>query len=448
MDQALEAGVAEARVNLQTERERARQRLVQWAELWPGPRKAAQAVTGMQHRSEAGSGLSAEDRVTLIAAGGERTRVQEGVIPLAANLPDENSPPRCIVIETALLDGWRLELTHPVREEWREHAQQLESTLQVLRGLRAQRSELERSIWAPFLVIHGITLLAGIAGALVLARGVTRPVEQMLVATDAVARGAWDTQVSVQGDTEFTRLGHHFNRMVRQLDAQQRQLVDLEKMAGWREMARALAHEVKNPLTPIQLTVEEMRARYTGNDLNYRQILDDCTRIVVEEVDSLRNIVLRFREFSRPVDLRLQPLDLNRLVADIAALQRDLAVELHLDPQTGLVPLDADRMRQVLLNLTENARKAQREQPNPRLRLETRAGAGEVFVTVDDHGPGIPVADRERIFEPYYSGARDGLGLGLALVKGILLAHGGSVHAEAAPTGGARFVLRLPRSTA
>ncbi len=249
----------------------------------------------------------------------------------------------------------------------------------------------------------------------------------------------------VRGRDELAKLGEHFNDMVHRLDAQSRRLVDLETMAAWREMAQALAHEVQNPLTPIQLTVEAMRKRYHGDDHAYAALLDECSRIVVQEVESLRSLVLRFREFSRPVEPLFAPIDLNAIVADVGALQRDLRVELDLSTQLGPIRADEDRLRQVLMNLARNAQTAVSGRESPRLRLATRPAGENVVLVVEDNGPGIPLAERERIFEPYRSGFTGGLGLGLALVKGIILVHGGSIRVEDGQWGGARFQITLPR---
>jgi nitrogen fixation/metabolism regulation signal transduction histidine kinase len=327
----------------------------------------------------------------------------------------------------------------------------------MVRGLRVQQSDLERSFWLPFLLVYGVSTLIAVLLALRVGQGITSPVQRLVAATDEVAQGNWDIQVQPAGPSEVAQLSRSFNGMVRTLDAQGRRLVDLEKMAGWREMAQALAHEIKNPLTPIQLTVEEMRERYVGDDESYRELLKDCSRIVVEEVESLRSVVNRFREFSRPVELALKPVDLNPLVHDVGALQRDLQVELDLDPSIGRVDVDRDRIRQMLMNLATNARAATESVDEARLRFSTAlrddAASGLpatqnewVEIVVEDNGPGIPDTERERVFEPYRTGSTGGLGLGLALVKGIVLAHGGSITVDEGTWGGARFRVTLPRS--
>ena len=258
----------------------------------------------------------------------------------------------------------------------------------MVRSLRAERSNIERGFLLPFLVIYGFALLIAIAVALLVARVWTRRVDRLVHATDAVAAGDWNAKVGLDGSDELARLGQGFDRMVNTLDAQSRHLVEMETMAGWREMARALAHEVKNPLTPIQLTVEEMRERYQGEDPAYRELLDECTRIVVEEVDSLREVVGRFREFSRPLELECAPFDANALLRDVGAMQRDLRVELDLDPGLPLAFGDPDRLRQILMNLASNAREATGGQAQARLGLSSKNVDAGVALIFEDDGPG------------------------------------------------------------
>jgi two-component system nitrogen regulation sensor histidine kinase NtrY len=164
----------------------------------------------------------------------------------------------------------------------------------------------------------------------------------------------------------------------------------------------------------------------------------------VEEVESLRSVVQRFREFSRPVELQVAPTDLEALVRDVAALQRDLDVQVAAPAVLPPVAVDADRLRQVLMNLAQNAREAARDRERSRLWMTLDRQDDMVVLAIEDDGPGIPPAERERVFEPYRSGKAGGMGLGLTLVKGIVLAHGGAITVEDGRVGGARFVIRLP----
>jgi nitrogen fixation/metabolism regulation signal transduction histidine kinase len=462
VDRGLDAGVRQARQTFLEKRRAVSDSLGAWVERFATP---APAVEELVARAGGRDG-------DLLPAGWTSLRTSKGEIRTLRGSPagsggaattssgqdpgtaatatrdgagGPEAPPSVVRVSRQLSDGSVLTLERPTDPAWREDARTLASGLQLVRALKSQRQELERGFWIPFLALYAVTLLAALAAAALLARGIVRPLTRLLQATRAIGGGDWTVRVPASGRDEIALLSRDFNDMVRRLDAQSRRLVDLETMAGWREMARALAHEVKNPLTPIQLTVEEIRERYRGDDPQYKSLLEECTRIIVQEVESLRNLVARFREFSRPVEPKFAPVDLNALVADIGALQRDLEVEQDLSPVVGPMRGDDDRLRQMLMNLCRNAQAATAAQKPPRLRLATRPAAGGAVLEVEDNGPGIPAGERERVFEPYRSGFKGGLGLGLALVKGIVLAHRGTIRVEEGQWGGARFVINLPR---
>jgi nitrogen fixation/metabolism regulation signal transduction histidine kinase len=446
VDGALEAGIRQARQNFQGDRSDLEAALERWVIDHAGDEQPLALAAAWQEDPPAG--LLAEARVLFLRPDGSQDVWQTGPTlpePDTSAIRGPQGSPTHATVARELADGGRLEARLQTDPSWREDAESLAATLQVLRSLQTDRQELESGFWMPFLSIYILTLLLALIVAAWLGRGIVRPVGRLLTATLAVSRGQRDVSVPVESRDEIGRLSEQFNDMVRTLDVQSRQLVDLEKMAGWREMARALAHEVKNPLTPIQLTVGEIREQYRGEDEQYRKLLHECTRIVIEEVESLRQVVSRFREFSRPVDPHFVPTDVNALLADVAALQRDLIIEKDLDPNLGSCTLDPDRLRQVLMNLASNARKAMEGCPEPRLRLASRPAGDRIVLVVEDSGPGIPAEDRQRFFEPYRSGTAGGLGLGLALVKGIVLAHHGNIEIEEGTWGGARFRIELPR---
>ncbi len=400
-----------------------------------------------QHPSPA-SAIDWPDTLTRVEwmRGGETRILVPG--PQALGLPDPpratGDPPFRIRVQVAGERGAVWVFERPLDPQWRDDAMAAADALQLVRGFGAQSSTIEGAFLRPFLAIYFLALVLSCLGAAWMARGITRPVERLLHATEAVASGSWDQQVEESGPRELRQLSAGFNRMVNTLDAQNRQLVEMETLAGWREMARALAHEVKNPLTPIQLTVEEMRQRYRGEDQSYRELLDECTRIVVEEVESLREVVTRFREFSRPVELQPEPVDLNALATDLAALQKDFVVELDLSPSVPRIVADPQRIRQMLMNLASNVRDLASSTEELRWRISTRVEEESLLLRVEDNGSGIPPEERQRVFDPYRSGRSGGLGLGLALVKGIVLAHGGSIEVDEGEWGGARFSIRLP----
>lgn len=357
--------------------------------------------------------------------------------------PSGYPPPRTADATQTLADGSVLTVRCPTSQAWRSDARAISSGFQMVRGLQYLRKELERSFWLPFLGLYAVSIPVALLVAGWLARGLLVPVQRLVHATHEVGAGNWSVRVPITGRDEINRLGEQFNDMVRRLDAQSRRLVELEAIAKWQETARALVHEVSNPLWLMGLKVEQMRRGYRGDDDGYAESLDRSCRTVLRQIESTGRVVDRFRKFSRPVGTQFAPVDLNAVVADVAALLSDVSVDLDLDPQVGMICADADRIREVLINLTCNAQTATAGRASPRVRLATRAAGEGVVVEVEDNGPGIPVEDRERVFEPYRSKTAGGLGLGLALVKGIVLAHGGSVRVEEGRLGGALLRVEL-----
>jgi nitrogen fixation/metabolism regulation signal transduction histidine kinase len=238
----------------------------------------------------------------------------------------------------------------------------------------------------------------------------------------------------------------------------------LQRIGAWQEMAQRLAHEIKNPLTPIQLAVQECHKKYGGEDPRYRALLDTTLEIVEEEVGTLRRLVGNFSSFARLPQAELKEADLRDFVREckdqLAHLEDEALaeggepltaqdIEVRWETPDASLPAAIDRqmLRRVVVNLVRNAVQAIRD---------ARSGGGRVVVSaareedgsaivVEDDGPGVPEDARERVFDPYFTTKADGTGLGLAIVKKIVVEHGGSIDAgESKSLGGARFTVHLP----
>ncbi|MEE8387447.1 MAG: ATP-binding protein [Acidiferrobacterales bacterium] len=230
-------------------------------------------------------------------------------------------------------------------------------------------------------------------------------------------------------------------------------MIQAQHDAAWTEVARRLAHEIKNPLTPIQLSAE--RIRYKCMDAlpeEQKATLDRSTRTIVEQVESLKSMVNAFSNYARPAKLQATPVNINDLVRDVADMYRSktagaLIVSLELDEGLPDIRADAGRLRQVLHNLLLNAKDALADTDSPIVIVTTRlTGKSEnpfMELLVEDNGPGIPDSVMERLFEPYVTGKDKGTGLGLAIVKKIIEEHSGSLSAVNTKAG-ARFEIRLP----
>ena len=230
-------------------------------------------------------------------------------------------------------------------------------------------------------------------------------------------------------------------------------LLQAQRSAAWGEVARRLAHEIKNPLTPIQLSAERLRRKYLHSlPEKDAAVLDRATHTIVQQVETMKELVKAFSEYARMPALELEGLNLNRLIEEVRELYRgtgaQLQFELDLDPRLPPVEADAGRLRQLLHNLVKNAQEAMQQSPDKKITIRTRC-EGEtvnrfVELRLSDTGPGIPEDMFEQLFEPYVTSKPKGSGLGLAIVKKIVEEHGGVLWAENNPGAGASIVIRLP----
>ncbi|MCC7007611.1 MAG: HAMP domain-containing protein [Acidobacteria bacterium] len=239
-------------------------------------------------------------------------------------------------------------------------------------------------------------------------------------------------------------------------------LIRAQRVAAWRDVARRLAHEIKNPLTPIQLSAERIRRHLSGAPSPTGPLVAECTDAIVTEVGVLMNLVDEFAQFARLRTPRLLPADLNRLVSETLALyaavlqQGTLRVDVRLASVLPAVRMDAEQIRQVVINLVDNAMEAlggptAAPRPGgapPAITLTTAHDArnGVVRLVVADNGPGVPAADRDKLFMPYYSTKGRGSGLGLAIVRRIVVEHGGGIEVSSAQPSGTAFTIELPEA--
>ncbi len=229
-------------------------------------------------------------------------------------------------------------------------------------------------------------------------------------------------------------------------------LIQAQRDAAWGEVARRLAHEIKNPLTPIQLSAERIRRRYLGRmDAQEAELLDRATHTIVNQVDAMKKMVNAFSEYARAPNLNMAVMNFNKLVQEVLDLYRsnDLKVDVieRLDAENDTIEGDAGRLRQLLHNLIKNALEAVKGMPDARVTVSTRGVDGvknnQIELCVEDNGPGFKTDVLENIFEPYVSTKPKGSGLGLAIVKKIVEEHGGTISAESGEAGGALVRVQL-----
>jgi two-component system, NtrC family, nitrogen regulation sensor histidine kinase NtrY len=312
---------------------------------------------------------------------------------------------------------------------------------------------LERRIRYLALIVAGIGLLFGALLSWWAAARVTRPVRKLATAAQDVAGGNWSAHVDVRGRDEIGKLARSFNQMTLQLIEQRERLIQAERVAAWREVARRLAHELKNPLFPLQTTVENMQRAKEKNPELFDEVFRESTRILLTEIENLKTIVGRFSDFSKMPQPEFATLNLNDTVRDIVKLfeaqfgavgRPPITPELHLDEGLPAIQADSAMLRRAVENLVLNAMDAM--PAGGVLMLRTTHKNGTVTLEVSDTGGGLTPEETERIFTPYYTTKQHGTGLGLAIVQSVVSDHGGRISVESESGVGTSFHIELPSS--
>jgi len=308
--------------------------------------------------------------------------------------------------------------------------------------------EFSQRIQLAAMIVAGSGILLAILFSSWVAARVTQPVEQLAAAAREVAEGNLNTQVEVHSADEIGELADTFNRMTREILEKRELLVQSERVAAWRDVARRLAHELKNPLFPLQLTVENLvRARELSPE-EFDEVFRESASTLLAEIANLKAIVSRFSEFSKMPKPQYQSVDINELVenvmrlfqAQFAAGSIECRVELTANVHT--IAADPDMLHRAVSNLVLNAIDAM--PTGGTLRVSTRQDRGRAMITISDTGQGLTSQERLQLFTPYYTTKKHGTGLGLAIVQSVVSDHGGKVTVQSEPGQGATFIIDVP----
>ncbi len=316
-------------------------------------------------------------------------------------------------------------------------------------------------VWRPKIDRRGPPLLLWVACVAVLALGLALlfggylnrwlqgSIDELTEAATRVGRGDLDTTLRDGPGGAFPATATAFNRMTRDLRDAREQLRQTERIAAWQEIAKSLAHEIKNPLSPIRLSVETLRKARERSSDDFDAMFDESTKTILQEVERLRVIVDEFSRFARLPAPSLRNTDLREIIAQAASLHAkgDVMLSKALPEGPLMAFVDADQITQVLHNLLQNAQHAAIEahpDGGGAVRLSVEQGAATLYIRVEDNGAGISADQTDAIFEPYYTRKEGGTGLGLAITQRIVTEHGGRIDVESKP-GRTVFTVVLPR---
>ncbi len=313
---------------------------------------------------------------------------------------------------------------------------------------RTALDEIQGNVGRLALAIAIAVLVGALGAALILSERIARPVGALARSARAMAAGEPAEPVPA-GPGEIGDLGRAFHDLSDQLHTSRERLLQAERVAAWREMARRLAHELKNPIFPIQLSIETLRRALAQEAApgRFGALFREASDTILEELRALKGIIDEFSDFARMPQPRMAPTDVAEVVTHVLDLYRPrvgtVAVETSLPPDLPRVAGDRDLLARALGNLVGNALDAMPD--GGTLRVSASVADGSLAIEVADTGPGLTDEQRTRLFTPYYTTKKGGTGLGLAIVQGIVSDHGGRIQVVSQPGQGTRFTLLLPR---
>lgn len=318
-------------------------------------------------------------------------------------------------------------------------------SITATRSRRALLSTVEQ-LDLTVLLIGSVTLGSALLITVLLSRGLARPVRDLAEQAQRVIHGD-PKPVVARGARELVEAAEAFNRTIADLVALRKRLAVTERIAARREIARRVAHEIKNPLLPIRASVETLRRLRARQDPAFDEYFDEATRTVLDEVARITNIVGEFTRFARLPAPQPSPFNLEEAVRSVVQLHGSTGAPIQLEAESvPEVVADKDQLVQITTNLVQNAQQALGDRPGGLVSVRISREQDKVVLSVSDNGPGIAPEMRGRLFEPYATTKAEGTGLGLAIVERIVVEHGGEIAAGDTPGGGATFVVKLPLS--
>ena len=295
-----------------------------------------------------------------------------------------------------------------------------------------------RGFGGALLLVAGSLWVAALAALVFLAARISRPVRQLTQGLERVAAGELGTRVPEEGSGEIAAAMQAFNRMASQLQQAQERLIQVTRLASWQALARKMAHEVKNSLTPIRLTMEEIVSRQGSSDSAF---LEQAAQIVADEVNTLEKRVRAFSEFSAEPPVLPSEIDVNALVEERVSFLKnahpEVIYQMNLAPDRPTAVADPDLIKGVLTNLLENAAEAAR--PGGVVMARTARAGEQLNIEVHDSGPGLSLQAQSSLFEPTISFKKGGMGLGLSIARRSALLCGGDLQTLRGELGGAAF---------
>ncbi len=339
-----------------------------------------------------------------------------------------------------LYEDYNLQLDEFNRDQFRKDIEEIMSTENqkaIARRVFINEIELYSKFIFFFLTVSVIILF------LISFYFITRPLKRLQDATIQLAQGNLSVQIKESKFSPLNDLIMSFNTMSQELKSNRNKIIQAEKDAAWRDMARILAHEIKNPLTPIRLSLERLEMKYASKSKDLDEVFSNVTTVMHEEINNLQTFASEFSKFAKLPEAVMKHYNVNEQLTEICTpYQTELTIDLKLEEKLPFLFADKIQIKQVLENLIQNSINAAKDNFN--IKINTDFTDSIINLSIQDNGYGIDAKDINEIFKPYFTKSRGGTGLGLAIVKRIIESHGGSINVESQVNVGTTFNLSFP----
>ncbi|MDX1667345.1 MAG: HAMP domain-containing sensor histidine kinase, partial [Saprospiraceae bacterium] len=296
-----------------------------------------------------------------------------------------------------------------------------------------------------YLFTFGVFVLA----TTFISKQLTRPLRSIQKGLSKISEGELDTTIPVKSDDEIGSLARAYNEMVKRLREAREELAVVEREAAWKEMAQQVAHEIKNPLTPMKLNVQHLDRQLSGNSQELEELKANIKKItgnLIEQIQTLNTIASDFSKFSKPVGEEFEKVNVNTIMESVADLYRhddQIEIRTNLTEYPIYVKGVEDELKRVFINLVKNSFESMPDEGGT-IKLKSYINNGSAFFEVDDDGSGISEEDKSKIFVPNFSTKSSGTGLGLAICKKIVEAHEGTITFASIEGNGTTFIIKMP----
>lgn len=352
-------------------------------------------------------------------------------------------------IQTVSYDNTTIRFIYKIPWDWFHNFDTLGENVKTYRTLRYGTHFLKIRYTVVYLILNiGVILVSLLLGTLH-TRKITKRLLHLSKATQQIAKGNLNIKLKQEGNDEIGDLFKSFNDMVKKLKESKDKIEYLQKLSAWQDIARKLAHEIKNPLTPIKLSIQELKSQYKGEDQQFKELLEQVVTIVNEEVETLRRLISDFSLIAKLPEVHLEKIKLGEFLDEIKTLSfynipPNISLKLlsHEKDKEIMVKLDRILFRRAIENILQNAIEAIGKEKEGWIKIETAYTPGWLYITIENNGPKIPSHIKDKIFDPYFTTKPEGTGVGLAIVKKIVLDHNGVIDVVSEDT--TKFIIKLP----